>query len=166
MKCNIKQAIILLKKGYVIGIPTDTVYGLAVLEAFEHKIYALKGRNRNKKLITMIANSETLPVDAKLKREFVKNWPGKVTYVFEEEGKLNSYRKTSEPNVQKLLHESKLRIKTTSANKSGEPACLNREDFMKVFPKVPLLEERFISPKGNVPSKIIVYNRTKMIRIR
>ncbi len=166
MICNIKEAAVLLKQGYVIGIPTDTVYGLASLVENEHKIYRIKGRSRTKKLITMLANSETLDVDQKLMREFVKNWPGKVTYIFEENGKLNSYRKPDEPNVQRLLSKSGLRIKTTSANISGNPPCLTREEFEQTFPNIPLLKEEIKCEKGNEPSKIIVYNRKKKIRIR
>ncbi len=166
MVCNEKEAIILLKKGYVIGIPTDTVYGLAVLEPYAYKIYQLKGRNRQKKLITMIGDNVEFMVDQKLKQEFKKNWPGKVTYVFEESGQLNSYRKPNELNVLSLLNRSDLKIKTTSANISGTSPCLTREEFHRVFPTIPLLEEVVFTPKGNSPSKIIVYNRTKKIRIR
>ncbi len=166
MVCNEKEAIILLKKGYVIGIPTDTVYGLAVLESYAYKIYQLKGRSRQKKLITMIGDNVKFKVDQKLKQEFKKNWPGKVTYVFEEEGQLNSYRKPNEPNVLSLLNKSNLKIKTTSANISGTSPCLTREEFYQVFPEIPLLEEVVFTRKANSPSKIIVYNRTKKIRIR
>ncbi len=166
MKCTIKEAEVLLKKGYVIGIPTDTVYGFAALEGFEAKIYHLKGRNRKKKLITMLANMDTLNVNDKLKKEFIKNWPGKVTYIFEEENQLKSYRIPKEDNLLVLLKHSKLKILTTSANKSGDEPCLSAEEFERRFPNIPLLEEMINVKKGKQPSKIFVYNHGIKIRIR
>lgn len=166
MKCTIKEAEILLRNGYVVGVPTDTVYGFAALEGYEAKIYHLKGRNRKKKLITMLANMDDLNVTNKLKKEFIKNWPGKVTYVFEEEQELKSYRIPKEANLLLLLKESNLKILTTSANKSGDEPCLSAEEFERRFPKVPLLEEPIKVIKGKQPSKIFVYNRGIKIRIR
>lgn len=166
MRCSEKEAIILLKKGYVIGIPTDTIYGFAALEEYEHKIYQKKGRNPKKKLITMLSENVKFNIDRKLKWEMIKNWPGKVTYVFEEHGKLTSYRIPDEKNVTTMLANSGLRIKTTSANKSGDEPCLSREEFYRRFPDVPLLDEVQTSEKTLSPSKIYVYNRGKKIRIR
>lgn len=166
MICNIREAEILLKKGQVIGVPTDTVYGLASLEEYEYKIYQIKGRNRKKKLITMLSNEEELKVDNKLRKEFTKNWPGKVTYIFEEFGRLISYRKPNEPNLQRLLSRENIRLKTTSANISGNEPCLTKEEFEETFPSIPLLEEKIKCEKGNQPSKIIVYNRSKKFKIR
>ncbi len=166
MRCNIKEAMILLDHGYVIGIPTDTVYGLAVLKGHAHKIYDIKGRNRKKKLITMLADSSVLDVNKMLKKEFALNWPGKVTYVFEEAGELKSYRIPSEPNLLELLKQSGYQILTTSANLSGDEPALNREEFEAKFPTIPLLEEKIYYQKGKTPSKIYVCNRQRKIKIR
>lgn len=166
MKCNIKEAIILLEKGYVIGIPTDTVYGFAVLEKYAYKIYDLKGRNRKKKLITMLASHEQLDVNKRIKKEFETNWPGKVTYIFEEKGELKSYRIPQEPNLFKLLEESGMNLLTTSANYSGEEPALSASEFEMRFRNIPLLEEKVKFTKGLTPSKIYICSRTTKIKIR
>ncbi len=166
MRCNIREAIILLNQGYVIGVPTDTVYGFAVLDKYAHKIYDLKGRNRKKKLITMLANGSELNVNKHIKKEMLINWPGKVTYIFEENAELKSYRIPSEPNLLNLLRESKLRILTTSANYSGDEPALSAEEFERRFKNIPLLEEKIAYEKGLTPSKIYLCSRTNKIKIR
>ncbi len=166
MRCNIKEAIILLNQGYVIGIPTDTVYGFAVKEEYAHKIYDLKGRNRKKKLITMLANSSELNVKNELRKEFAMNWPGQVTYIFEENEELKSYRIPSEPNLLGLLKESGMKILTTSANYSGDEPALSAEEFESRFSNIPLLEEKIAYQKGLTPSKIFVCSRKNKIKIR
>ncbi len=166
MIVNEKDAIALLKKGHVIGIPTDTVYGFAVLEEFEYKIYNLKGRDKNKKLITMVGTEYMFNVAKYIKKDMLRFWPGQVTIIFEENGILNSYRIPNETNVIRMLNHSGLKIKTTSANKSGMPPCLTAEEFEQRFKNVPLLAEVSKVSKSKNPSKIFVYNRNKKIRIR
>lgn len=166
MRCNITDAIILLEQGYVIGIPTDTVYGFAVLEQYAHKIYDLKGRNRKKKLITMLADSGQLDVNRSIRKEFAKNWPGKVTYIFEENNELKSYRIPSEPNLLKLLEVSGMKILTTSANYSGDEPALSAEEFESRFSNIPLLEEKVSFTKGLSPSQIYICSRKTKVKIR
>ncbi len=59
----VQQAITVLKAGGVIGLPTETVYGLAAditQPAAIEKIYTLKGRPRNHPIIIHIAKTDTL----------------------------------------------------------------------------------------------------------
>ena len=56
---QLSEAIACLRSGGVVAIPTDTVYGLAVLPSQEQgidRLYALKERPRIKALPVMVAN--------------------------------------------------------------------------------------------------------------
>jgi len=86
-----KNIIKILRNDGVGVIPTDTLYGL-VGSAFSKKaidrIYKLKKRNRNKKLIVLISSLKDLEkfgIQHTNKLEFVgmlnKFWPGKVSVV-------------------------------------------------------------------------------------
>ncbi len=166
MIVNQNEAIELLKSGAVIGIPTDTVYGFAALEMYSDKIYQLKGRDKIKKLISMVGLSHEFAVSAEIKAHMEAVWPGQETIIFEENGELTSYRIPNEPNVIKMLEASGLVIKTTSANVSGEEPSLTKEEFQATFPEVPLLEEVVEIKKSRQPSKIYIYNQGIKKRIR
>ena len=60
---QLSEAIACLRSGGVVAIPTDTVYGLAVLPSQEQgidRLYALKERPRVKALPVMVANVDQL----------------------------------------------------------------------------------------------------------
>ncbi len=81
----------LIKKGEVVVIPTDTIYGivgLATNKDVVERIYSLKKRNSKKPLIVLISSVSNLKI-FKIKttseqEEVLKNvWPGKVSVLFE-----------------------------------------------------------------------------------
>lgn len=89
MHVTLKEAAHLLKTGHVVGVPTETVYGLAA--SLEHtsaiqNIYQLKGRPSNNPLIIHVADLKSVfafmqenvcDLDL-LSRDF---WPGPMTLV-------------------------------------------------------------------------------------
>lgn len=86
-----KEQILILKKGGVGIIPTDTLYGMvgsALIPGVVEKIYELRHRDLNKPMIILISSIEDLRFfNVKLNREDnnILNdiWPGKVSIVFE-----------------------------------------------------------------------------------
>ena len=77
-----------MKKGELIIMPTDTVYGLCAMlydqEALE-KIYVLKGREQSKQipiLLSSIGEAKEIAIVSK-EAEFImeRYWPGKLTIV-------------------------------------------------------------------------------------
>ncbi len=160
------DAIELLLSGEVIGIPTDTVYGFACLSDFKEKIYILKNRNRNKKLISFISPDYQLSVDEYTQSQFDLYWPGNTTFIIEQDGELVSYRIPNELNVINLLIDLKVPILTTSANLSGEEPIINSKDFELKFPNIPLLKEEICSVKSNVPSEIYIIKNREKIKVR
>lgn len=86
---SIQKAAGLLRRGQVVAIPTETVYGLAASalnQAAVEKIFAAKGRPQDNPLIVHISSLEMLPQAA---REFPPQaerlakafWPGPLTMV-------------------------------------------------------------------------------------
>jgi tRNA threonylcarbamoyl adenosine modification protein (Sua5/YciO/YrdC/YwlC family) len=77
-----------IKRGELVGVPTDTVYGLAADpydEAALEKLYSLKGREENKPIAILVASLEQgLLLGAMSDRALDladKYWPGPVTLV-------------------------------------------------------------------------------------
>ncbi len=167
MDITIDEAIKRLCAGDVIGVPTDTVYGLSSLVEYGEKIYDVKKRESSKKLVTMISNQESLDVtDDILLEKMNEVWPGAVTLIFNHNNEMTSYRIPNEPNLLKLLDKLGKPIFTTSANISGQEPCLTREQFHQTFPNIGLLNEDVISSKSTIPSEIYIYDNNLFERIR
>jgi L-threonylcarbamoyladenylate synthase len=86
---SIAQAVDALQRGELVGLPTETVYGLAAdacNEAAVAKIFATKGRPANHPLIVHVASAETVPafaaeVPAFAQRLMAAFWPGPLTLI-------------------------------------------------------------------------------------
>jgi L-threonylcarbamoyladenylate synthase len=136
---DIPQAISRLTKGEIIGIPTETVYGLAGLGYSVpaiNEIYRLKNRPHNNPLIIHYACIEDTVQDViwspwaqHLANHF---WPGPLTFVLSlspntriplaATGGLNSaaIRVPAHPMVQEILHNLDAPLAAPSANLSGK----------------------------------------------
>ena len=85
---NIKKSKKFLDKNDCIGIPTETLYGLAG-NAYSNKavskIFKLKKRPKNNPLIVHYANLKMLKRDCEINRNFIKLFkkfcPGPITFV-------------------------------------------------------------------------------------
>ncbi len=130
----------ILKDGGVVGIPTETVYGLAA-SAFNPKaivkIFEAKGRPQDNPLIVHIANIDTLyeitkdvPKSALLCAE--RFWPGPLTMVLKRTDKIPpavsagldtvAVRMPSSKTARELIKKSGLPLAAPSANLSGSPS--------------------------------------------
>lgn len=141
----LKEAGKVLEEGGLVGIPTETVYGLAANaldEAAAAKIYAAKGRPSDNPLIVHIAGMEMihalvseLPETAvKLAEKF---WPGPLTMILPKSDKVPygttggldtvAIRMPSHPVAWKLISDSKIPLAAPSANTSGRPSPTRAE---------------------------------------
>ena len=138
-----------LLRGCVIGIPTDTFYGLAAdplnLAAVE-EIYRVKGRPETRALPILVNSLEQAlelarEVPANFARLAEAFWPGALTLVVyaakrvplkvtANTGKI-AVRWANSQVVSKLIDEFGGPITGTSANISGFPSCANAEQLMK-----------------------------------
>lgn len=157
MRINLDQSIQLLKKGEVIAVPTETVYGLAACldqPAAIEKIFEFKNRPKTNPLIIHIAERDNLDLfcteypphfDALVE----KFWPGPITYVLRVNNKteipaaVTSGLSTAGFRIPHLELTRQLISKTgplvmPSANLSGKPSATRpehvEEDFGLQFP--------------------------------
>lgn len=135
MRVSLAEAIALLKRGEVVAIPTETVYGLAgdaQNEVALHKIYATKQRPANNPLIVHIASAAQVddfasvfpPLAQKLANTF---WPGPFTLVLKAKPTVSMVVRAGEPTVAlrvpahpltlQLLQQSGLALAAPSANR-------------------------------------------------
>ena len=117
-----------LKRGGVLVIPTDTVYGLAVdgrnREAVE-KIYRIKRRPPDKPLVRLVADLAeivSLLASPGWIRMLEKFWPGALTVILKTpDGETRGYRMPDHDLVRELIRFSGVELAATSANRSGDP---------------------------------------------
>ena len=105
---NIKKAKKYLNKNYCIGVPTETVYGLAAnayMDSAVKKIFRLKKRPNDNPLIVHYADVDSLKKDCLINDNFIKLYkkfsPGPITYILKL--KKNSKISKNVTNKQKNL---------------------------------------------------------------
>ncbi len=137
---NIALAAALLQRGEVVGLPTETVYGLAA-DALNpqavRKIFAAKGRPQDNPLIVHICDLSMLKTltcePPKLAYQLAEAfWPGPMTMVLPKADCLPDEVTASLPTVgirfpahpaaQAVIRESGLPLAAPSANLSGSPS--------------------------------------------
>ena len=135
MQVTLAEAIALLKRGELVAIPTETVYGLAAdasNDAAIRNIYMTKQRPANNPLIVHISDisqvdswaAEFPPLAKKLAQAF---WPGPLTLVLPAKNNVSTIVRAGEPTVAlrvpnhpltlQLLKKSGLSLAAPSANK-------------------------------------------------
>ncbi|MCR5663904.1 MAG: threonylcarbamoyl-AMP synthase [Oscillospiraceae bacterium] len=141
----------LIKKGGLVAVPTETVYGLAAdgldAEAVE-KIYELKGRPSVKPLSLMIPLAEAMweyaaevPEDAK--RLAGRFWPGPLTIVLRAKelvpdivragGETVAFRCPDHPLTLALLAACGVPLAAPSANPSGAKSPVSADEVLSYF---------------------------------
>ena len=139
------EAACLLKDGQVVGIPTETVYGLAgnaYSEDAVKRIFEAKGRPQDNPLIVHISEFSELyelvsevPENAKILADAF--WPGPLTMILPKAEKVPycttgnldtvAVRCPSHPIARKLIKLSGLPLAAPSANLSGKPSPTKAE---------------------------------------
>ncbi|MBE6803678.1 MAG: threonylcarbamoyl-AMP synthase [Ruminococcaceae bacterium] len=133
----------LLKNGEVVGIPTETVYGLAANALCENavkKIFVAKGRPSDNPLIVHIAKFEDLEPLVKEIPEKVKVmadafWPAPLTMIMKKSDKVSNVVSGNLPTVairmpksdyaRAIIEACGLPLAAPSANLSGSPSPTN-----------------------------------------
>ena len=134
---NLTKAKVIVDKGGVVAVPTETVYGLAA-NAYNNKaiqkIYSLKKRPSRNPLIVHFKNIESIKSEAVINKNFLKLVkkfsPGPLTYILKKK-KISKISKLAnkgldtiavripkEKNIIKLLSILKYPLAAPSANKS------------------------------------------------
>ncbi len=151
---NISKAIKNLKKNATIGIPTETVYGLAgnaYSEVAVKKIYQLKKRPLKNPLIIHYHNIKDMKKDADINTNFIKLYlnfcPGPLTFVLNKKknSKVNNLATSNLKTIavrfprhrviRKVLRQLKFPLAIPSANISGGISPVSAFDVEKEFGK-------------------------------
>lgn len=132
-----------LQRGGVVGIPTETVYGLAVdLDRPETVQRLLQLRESPPdKLITIHVGSQEdaermarIPPCGRGRRIVSKLWPGPLTAVFPgPDGGDVGVRYPAHKSTAELLRLARLRIGAPSANRSGRPPATTPAEVLEQF---------------------------------
>jgi len=183
-KAALSEAARLIGAGDVVGIPTETVYGLAANaldgEAVK-KIYAAKGRPSDNPLIVHISDiSELYPlvkeVPEKVKIMAERFWPGPLTMIMKKSDLIPSVtsggletvavRMPKSEYARKIIKACKLPLAAPSANLSGSPSPTNAKYVLDDMDgRVPLIIDGGSCEIG-VESTVITFATEKPTLLR
>lgn len=139
-----------LLNGEVVGFPTETVYGLAIvydnISAFK-KIYEIKNRSINKPISMMVCSQESIEkiayVDDIAKKIITNFMPGPLTIVLKAKDNLPEHvtfnfqtigiRIPNHDLSLKILNEINKPLLVSSANISNEPSLIKAKDVYLKF---------------------------------
>jgi|GEM_PF-1078492 len=134
----IRRACTLLEAGELVGVPTETVYGIACDPAHLEKIYAAKERDRGKPVARLAASLEQVEA---LGANFGKDgrklastyWPGPLTLVLETPEGTTGFRVPDHEVPLALARAFGKPIALTSANKSGDTDATSAQEAFQAL---------------------------------
>ena len=148
---NISEAAELIRRGALVAVPTETVYGLAGSgfdEAAVERIYEVKGRPEVKPLSLMVPGPEAFEkccteVPEAARTLAARFWPGPLTIVLPARpeiprvvlagGSTVGLRCPDHPLTLELLRQCGLPLAAPSANPSGEPSPKTAQQVLSYF---------------------------------
>lgn len=150
----IKKIVAALKKGEVLVLPTDTIYGFSCLADNKQaikKIYRLKKRSFDKPFIILVANLTMAkqlayfsPAQLAIVKQVWKYGKRPTTFILPSRGNLPSLAKGFSTTIAlrlpksefliRILKELKKPLVSTSLNISGQKGILNLNDLAKYWP--------------------------------
>ena len=149
---NIKKAKKYLNKDCCIGVPTETVYGLAAnayMDSAVKKIFKLKKRPKNNPLIVHYYDIDSLERDCLINDNFIKLYkkfsPGPITYVLKlkKNSKISKYVTNNQKSLavrfpkhtlfKNLLKQLAYPLAAPSANITTRVSAVNAQDVKEEF---------------------------------
>ena len=182
---NIKKSKLYLDKNDCVGIPTETVYGLAAnaySDVATSKIFRLKKRQKKNPLIVHYYSIEMLKKDCHINNSFIKLkkkfCPGPITFVLKlkKESKISknvtnnkktlAIRFPKHSLTRKLLKNLKYPLAAPSANISTKISPVSKQDVEEEFGK----KIKFVLDGGNskigLESTIVsLINKPQILRL-
>jgi len=148
---DIAQAAACIRRGGIVGYPTEGVFGLGCdpqnTRALK-RLIELKRRDDRKGLIIIAANRGQLDpfiaaVTESLAEKLEASWPGPVTWILESSASASALltgnrdtvatRITSHASAASLCETCGHAIVSTSANLSGQPSCKDTQSVASCF---------------------------------
>ena len=182
---NIKKSKYYLDKKECVGIPTETVYGLAAnaySKRATSKIFRLKKRPKKNPLIVHYYNLKMLKNDCEMNNDFLKLYrkfsPGPITFVLRlrKESKISNnvtnnnktlaVRFPKHPTSRKLLKLLKYPLAAPSANISTKISPVSSADVKDEFgTKIKFILDGGISSVGLESTIISLVNSPQILRL-
>lgn len=142
---EIETIVSFLELGKLVAIPTDTVYGLAVLASHDKAIQRLKqvkNREAQKPFAYMVDDLHKIEEVCELTerdRFLIKEWlPGPITFIFnkkennliidQSDVKTLAIRIPDHPLILDIIKELKVGLYVPSANKGGQPPAIDGQE--------------------------------------
>lgn len=146
---KISAAAKVLREGGLVGLPTETVYGLGAdgtNPASVRRIFEVKGRPQDNPLILHVTGAQWLPrycrdippVAYTLARKF---WPGPLTMILKRQPTVPDettagldtvgVRCPNHPVTLAIIREAGMAIAAPSANTSGRPSCTTAQEVLE-----------------------------------
>jgi L-threonylcarbamoyladenylate synthase len=149
---NIKKAKKYLNNNYCIGVPTETVYGLAAnayVDSAVKKIFDLKKRPKNNPLIVHYLNIDSVKKDCLINDNFIKLYkkfsPGPITYILKlkKDSKISKYVTNNQKSLavrfpkhalfKNLLKQLDYPLAAPSANITTKISAVKANDVKEEF---------------------------------
>jgi len=182
---NIKKTKYYLDKNECVGIPTETVYGLAAnaySKKATSKIFKLKKRSKNNPLIVHYHNLAMLANDCWINNNFIKLYkkfcPGPITFVLnlKKESKISknvtnnkktlAVRFPKHSVTRKLLKILKYPLAAPSANISTKISPVTKEDVIDEFgKKIKFVLDGGVSNVGLESTIVSLINKPQILRL-
>ena len=140
-KDKIQRIAKIIKAGGVVGIPTETVFGLCCdasnKEAID-KLYRIKKRPEQKPFTIQIESLDRLldyvdEISPGKKSVLGKFWPGPLTVILNTKNGKTGFRIPDNKCALSIIKEVGSSLAVTSANMSGEKAVSSAEDLLNIF---------------------------------
>ena len=182
---NIKKSKLYLDKNECIGIPTETVYGLAAnaySDKATEKIFKLKKRPKKNPLIVHYCSIRDLKKDCNINKNFIKLYknfcPGPITFILKikKESKISknvnnnkstlAVRFPKHPLTRKLLKFLNYPLAAPSANISSRVSAVSKMDVIEEFGnKVKFILDGGTSKFGLESTIVSLINKPQILRL-
>lgn len=186
---SIKGTVSILKKGGIVIIPTDTVYGFSGIvdladtqTRFETdaKIRAVKGRSESKPLIQLIAKPEDIRLytDDEIPAGLLAKWPGALTIIVHikenspladtaiPESRTVAFRCPGDAWLRDIIEKCGAPIFSTSVNRSGQPVLDTSSAIASEFGSEADLIIDDGDKKGALPSTLVTIEKGEVKILR
>ena len=173
-KESINKTVEELKKGNVLVLPTDTVYGFSGIVDIKHnssfktdeKIRHIKGRDENKPLIQLIGKPSDIKkyTDAIIPESLLSKWPGPLTIIvpIKEDAPIDNtvyqtvaFRCPGDSWLREIINKTASPIFSTSVNRSGKLVLDTVNNIKTEFENEVSLIIDDGDKKGGVPSTLV-----------
>ena len=182
---NIKKSKLYLDKNECVGIPTETVYGLAAnaySDRATEKIFKLKKRPKKNPLIVHYCSIRDLKKDCNINKNFLKLYknfcPGPITFILKKkkESKISknvndnkstlAVRFPKHPLTRKLLKFLNYPLAAPSANISSRVSAVSKMDVIEEFGnKVKFILDGGTSKFGLESTIVSLINKPQILRL-